>query len=125
MRHKFSDKLKPEKGTAQAEAELLYIFDQLRKAEAWEWLYILTILRRDIHAFNEQVLEQMRQLALDQREKRIETFLSNVRGGTKELYDWAQTKWSELLLLINFSYKFSTSYLPVISVFNDFLKCDK
>jgi hypothetical protein len=82
---------KDEKVSTQADDELSYIFCQLQRAEAFEWLFLLTILRRDIRLFNEQVLGQMRELP-DQA-KRFERFLDKIRAGTRELYLWAQTRW--------------------------------
>ena len=75
------------KGAKEADLELTYLLSWLNKTDALEWIYLLCIMKQEATSFQEKLLGELHD------EKRMEVFISRVRGGTRHLLEWAETRW--------------------------------
>ena len=89
------------KGTRESEIELDHILEVLLQTDALEWIFFLCILKQDAKIFQQKLLSELH------NQKRLAIFMDRVNDGTGHLLDWAETKCS--------------AYVPVINVFKQFL----
>lgn len=75
------------RGTRQAEDEIVYIQKQLVKSGALEWILLFSLMRRDVNDLIEALLNDKITL------NRLGVFLKCARRGLAKLLEWAEGNW--------------------------------